>query len=77
MVELRHIKSKNAHFRLTCVAKKTSLLKFPYSLSKPHIPDIIIHLYHLVNGYTNLPSIFSYHEKALFCANKPCYFLLQ
>ena len=42
-----------------------------------HIPDIIIHLFHLVNGYTNLPSIFSYHEKALFCANKPCYFLLQ
>ena len=25
----RHIKDKRAHFRLTCVAKKTSLLKVP------------------------------------------------
>ena len=29
LVASRHIKDKKAHFRLTCVAKKTSLLKVP------------------------------------------------
>ena len=80
MVALRHIKREKDSLPVNLRGSKTFFLKNPISLSTPHVPDIIVHLYHLVIECTNLPSIhylFSCNEKALFCANKPCYFLLQ
>ena len=80
MVALRHIKREKDSLPVNLRGSKTCFLKNPISLSTPHAPDIIVHLYHLVIECTNLPSIhylFSCNEKALFCANKPCYFLLQ
>ena len=72
MVALRHMKWEKCSLPVDVRRSKTSLLKNRISLSTPQVPDIIVHLYHLVIGCTNLPSIhylLSYNEKALFCAN--------